>query len=91
VKKWKDDTALKFQFGDAVVVHWIDIHNDEGGWKPATDVSVKPARMKSLGFWIGEFDGHYVISADIGDEDITNTRMFFPIGCVEKVKRVKNA
>lgn len=89
MKQKKSITPVKLEFGDAVVIDWVDIHNDEGGWKPLSEVSVKPAKMKSLGYWVGEMDDHYVLSADLGDDGATNTRMFFPKGCVSSMKRVK--
>ena len=76
------------EFGNAVLVRWVDIHNDEGGWKPVKDIAVKPAEIKTIGWWIGEMDNHYVLCADIANDLETNTRMLLPIGCVLSIKKI---
>ena len=81
-------TLDSLEFGNAVLVHWVDIHNDDGGWKPVKDVLVKPAEVKTLGWWIGEIDKHYVLCADIANDLETNTRMLLPVGCVLSIKKI---
>ena len=76
------------EFGNAVLVRWVDIHNDEGGWKPVKDIAVKPAEIKTIGWWIGEIDNHYVLCADIANDLETNTRMLLPTGCVLSIKKI---
>lgn len=84
-------TPVKFALGDAVRVDWVDIHNDESGWKPVSEITVKPALMKTLGWWIGDYNDHIVICADMADDGHTNTRMCLPKGCVLGVSKIKNA
>jgi len=88
VNKQKSSSVVKLKFGDAVLVHWLDIHNDEGGWKPVNEIVVKPAEIKTLGWWIGEKDSHYILCADLGNDLETNTRMLLPIGCVLSIEKV---
>ena len=88
MNKKKPASTVKLKFGDAVLVHWVDIHNDEGGWKPTKDIVVKPAKIKTLGWWIGELEEHYILCADLGDDLETNTRMLLPVGCVLSIERV---
>lgn len=88
MNKRKSVSTVKLKFGDPVLVRWLDIHNDEGGWKPVKDIVVKPAEIRTLGFWIDEQEEHYVLCADLGNDLETNTRMLLPVGCVLSIERV---
>ena len=78
-----------FSYGDAVLVSWIDIHNDESGWKEKGDVKMVRCAVQTLGWWIADDEQQIILCADLITEDgATNTRMIFPKGCIESIRRV---
>ena len=65
-----------------LLVSWLDIHNDEGGWKPKEEVAYSECRVETVGWFLGAANGHLMLCADLSQDGDTNTRMLIPFGCI---------
>lgn len=74
-----------------MLVKWLDIHNDEGGWKAKKEVVFSEYEVETVGWFHGVHKGQLMLYADKGSDGDTNTRMLIPLGCIKEWKVVRLA